>query len=350
MKHLYLEVTDRCNLRCVPCTVKKNPCKLNEPRFEKIVELLRGFKAIGGEYLTISGGEPGLRNDLPLLINEASILGYKITLFTNGEACSMPVLDSLSLAGGMLALSLDGPNEKLHEAIRGPGTFLPAIKALVRSVEALGSENVILSCLLSKPLLPELSGLWEFANQKGVGILYLCIFEPTRQGRNIPLAPKARELVEPVIQLLDLAEKQPSLRLAFSESDDLIRGQVIFSRRTPENILGKTIKVQADGWAIPGTFYYAPQFRLGRPYENGWMDILASPVLVTLLQHAEQKVSKTAACSECFWKDRCSGGSLALTWATYRTWYHPCPLCQLYNATLYRSGLKNIHRAFTINT
>lgn len=350
MNHLYLEVTARCDLMCVHCSVRGHTEKQVEPRFDQIIEALAGFHEVGGKYLTLSGGEPGLRHDLPALIDEAHRLGFRITMFTNGRAVSRSVLDALARVDGMLALSLDGPTASVHEALRGPGTFGPAANALGRAVRKLGGKHVMLSCVLSRPLLVETTRLWEFANREGVGVLYLNIFEPVSQGLRHPLAPKAEEMVEPMMQLLDLAEEQSAVRLAFSESDDLLRGRVVFSRRTPEVTLGRTIKLQANGWALPGPFYYAPQFRLGHPIEEGWAETLASPIFGFLRRQAERRVSETVACSKCFWRDRCAGGSLALTWATYGRWDRPCPLCRLYHAALDRAATREILHASTVNT
>jgi len=350
MNHLYLEVTVRCNLACTHCSVRGQSEDRPDPGFDQITEALAGFRNVGGEYLTFSGGEPGMRDDLPELIDEAYRLGFRITLFTNGRAASAPVLEALARASGMLALSLDGPTALVHEALRGHGTFGPAVDALGRAVCKLGGEQVILSCMLSRPLLSEAARMWEFANREGVGVLHFSIFEPVRQGIRHRLAPEAEELVGPVMRLLDLADERSAVRLAFSERDDLLRGRAVFSRRTPEAVLGKTIKLQADGWALPGSHYYAPQFHLGRPIKNGWGETLASPVLGFLRRQVAQRVSEVGPCGGCFWGDRCAGGSLALTWATYGTWTRPCPLCHLYQTALDRGAAREVHRASATDT
>jgi MoaA/NifB/PqqE/SkfB family radical SAM enzyme len=349
MKHLYLEVTAHCDMVCSHCSVRSQAGEGTESPYDSIVEVLKGFRNEGGEYLTLGGGEPGLRPDLPELIDEAHRIGLEITVFTNGRAVSGPVLDALSRAGGMLALSLDGPTASVHETLRGPGTFAPAVESLRKAVSELGGRHVILSSVLSRPLLAESLLMWEFANKNGVGTLYLDIFEPVSHGQRHPLAPVPEEMVGPVLQLLDLANEQSAMRLAFSESDNLLCGRSVFALRPPESLLGRTIKLQADGWALPGPFYYAPQFRLGRPMEDGWEDTLASPVFGFLRRRAERKAGDTISCSTCFWRDRCAGGSLALTWATYGRWDCPCPLCGLYNAVLDRAATKEIHHAPAIN-
>jgi len=349
MRHLYLEVTPRCNMACSHCSVRSQAGEGEETPLDSLVEILEGFRNAGGGYLTISGGEPGLRPDLPELIDASRRIGFETTVFTNGLAVTRPVLDALARAGGMMAVSLDGPTASVHEALRGPGTFASAVDAVRRAVRALGGRHVIVSSVLSRPFLAKASRMWEFADTTGVGTLYLDIFEPVGPGQRHPLAPGPEEMAGPLVQLLGMADEQPAVRLAFSECDDLLCGRSVFSSRPPEALLGRTIKLQADGWALPGPFYYAPQFRLGRPADDGWEDTLASPVFDALKRQAENKASDSATCRTCFWKCRCAGGSLALTWATYGRWDHPCPLCGLYNAVLDRAAAKELHHASALN-
>jgi sulfatase maturation enzyme AslB (radical SAM superfamily) len=243
---------------------------------------------------------------------------------------------------GLLAVSLDGPNADVHEVLRGKKTFASAYASFVKGLNYLGGDRVILSCLLSRALLPQIDELWDFAQQHGVGVLYLDLFEPLRSYRRSPQAPEIRELIAPVLHLLDKAERQGRPRLLFSESHDLIDVQAAFSSRDVKKILGRTIKVQADGWALPGPFYYDACFRLGRPAEHGWPPILNSAVYHHLKELAITRKQMVEACGRCFWSHRCGGGSLALTWATYGHWTAACPLCELYQATLERAARRQM--------
>ena len=254
--HLYLEVTGRCNLNCPHCAVRsweKNP---QDPDYEVLATLLSDFRAQGGHYVTFSGGEPGLRTDLPDLISKAADLGLSVTLYTNGLAVTDGVLESLQGTSGLIAVSLDGPNADIHEQMRGRGTYAQALARFEKAVVRLGGHRVMLSCILSKPLLPHTDQLWEFARSHGVGALYLNLFEPLKMYAAHSLAPAAHELIGPVLGLLDAAEKEDGIRLLFSESHDLICIKSVFSERDERKILGRTVKVQADGWAYPGPFLY----------------------------------------------------------------------------------------------
>jgi GTP 3',8-cyclase len=71
LRNLRLSVTDRCNLRCHYCMPEENYVWL--PRediltFEEIGRLTHLFTSLGVTRLRLTGGEPLLRRDLPLLI------------------------------------------------------------------------------------------------------------------------------------------------------------------------------------------------------------------------------------------------------------------------------------------
>jgi len=340
--HLYLEVTGRCTLNCPHCAVRSWEENPQDPDYEVLATLLSDFRAQGGHYVTFSGGEPGLRADLPDLISKAADLGLSATLYTNGLAVTDGVMESLQDASGLMAVSLDGPNADAHEEMRGSGTYAQALAGFKKAVVRLGGDRVMLSCILSKPLLPHVDQLWEFALSHRVGALYLNLFEPLKTYAVHSLAPAAHELIGPVLGLLDAAEKEDGIRLLFSESHDLICVKSVFSERENQKILGRTVKVQAGGWAYPGPFFYDSRFRLGRPAEQGWPAILNSDVYSELAHQARSRAGRVPECSRCFWAARCGGGSLALSWATHGKWTEACPLCELYKATLDRAARRSL--------
>ncbi len=68
---LRLSVTDRCNLRCHYCMPEADYAWL--PRedildFEETTRLARVFATAGATRLRLTGGEPLLRRDLPVLV------------------------------------------------------------------------------------------------------------------------------------------------------------------------------------------------------------------------------------------------------------------------------------------
>ena len=124
---LRLSVTDRCNLRCHYCMPEAEYAWL--PRddildFEETTRLARVFASAGATRLRLTGGEPLLRRDLPVLVAQLAdaVRWDDLALTTNGILLA-PVADALKTAGlQRITVSLDTLD---------PGRF----KALTRSDE-----------------------------------------------------------------------------------------------------------------------------------------------------------------------------------------------------------------------
>lgn len=128
LRDLRISVTDRCNFRCPYCM----PAELFGrdfaflPReqvlsFEEITRLAGIFVTLGVTKLRITGGEPLVRRDLPVLISELAGLRapdgvpVDLTLTTNGSALR-PLAGPLREAGlARITVSLDS----LDDAVAG---------------------------------------------------------------------------------------------------------------------------------------------------------------------------------------------------------------------------------------
>lgn len=113
-KHTYLRisVTDRCNLRCVYCMPHEGMIwkKKNELlTYEEIVRVARVFVSMGIEKIRITGGEPLVRRDLEILIEQlAQIEGVKTVAMTTNATLLAPKVKELKSAGlSALNISLD---------------------------------------------------------------------------------------------------------------------------------------------------------------------------------------------------------------------------------------------------
>ena len=78
LRDLRISVTDRCNFRCVYCMPKEVFGRDYEflgreklLTFEEIERIARVFVAGGVEKIRITGGEPLVRRDLPVLVEQA---------------------------------------------------------------------------------------------------------------------------------------------------------------------------------------------------------------------------------------------------------------------------------------
>jgi len=89
IRDLRISVTDRCNFRCTYCMPLDEYEWIDKKEiltFEEIARLARLFVQLGVEKIRLTGGEPLVRQDLPLLIEKLSALDRveDLCLTTNG--------------------------------------------------------------------------------------------------------------------------------------------------------------------------------------------------------------------------------------------------------------------------
>ena len=112
MTNLRLSVTDRCNLRCQYCMPEEDYLWL--PRedlltFEEMNTLVGLFAELGVEKIRLTGGEPLLRRDLPLLIRMLATNPRlnDLALTTNGVLLADQAADLFAAGLHRVTVSLD---------------------------------------------------------------------------------------------------------------------------------------------------------------------------------------------------------------------------------------------------
>jgi cyclic pyranopterin phosphate synthase len=99
---LRLSVTDRCNLRCLYCMPADGIAWFRKSRiltFEEITRVVRVLAGLGVTHVRLTGGEPLVRKDLPLLARMiAGVDGIRdLSITTNGlllRQLAAPLLDA----------------------------------------------------------------------------------------------------------------------------------------------------------------------------------------------------------------------------------------------------------------
>jgi MoaA/NifB/PqqE/SkfB family radical SAM enzyme len=78
-----LDITYQCNCRCQMCQRWKDP-RRNELSLDEYIKLAADLHAMGSHQISISGGEPLLRNDVFKIITGFVGRNMSVNLCTNG--------------------------------------------------------------------------------------------------------------------------------------------------------------------------------------------------------------------------------------------------------------------------
>ncbi len=141
INYLRVSVTDRCNLRCVYCMpaqgiIHKPPADILS--FEQIYKIVKAAAGLGIDKVRITGGEPLVRKDLPLLIHKLKAIdGLKeVCLTTNGIYLS-EYATALKDAGlDRINVSLDSLNSSRFKEITRGGNLDAVLKGIDAALAA----------------------------------------------------------------------------------------------------------------------------------------------------------------------------------------------------------------------
>ncbi|QED47207.1 GTP 3',8-cyclase MoaA [Cytobacillus dafuensis] len=182
LRDLRISVIDRCNFRCTYCMPadKFGPDFAFLPKselltYEEIERLAKIFVDLGVEKIRLTGGEPLLRKDLPILVKKLSnIQGLQdIGLTTNGVL--LPRYAKELKEAGLLRVnvSLDSLNSELFGKINGRNVGVQAVLDGIQAAQEAGL-GVKINMVVKKGLNDsEIVPMANFCKEKGIQLRFI---------------------------------------------------------------------------------------------------------------------------------------------------------------------------------
>ena len=160
LRDLRISVTDRCNFRCGYCMPREvfgagfEFLRRDEIlSFEEIARLAGIFAALGVRKLRLTGGEPLLRHDLPVLVRMLSgIPDVDIALTTNG---SLLAEQAHALAGAGLkriTVSLDSLDDAVFRSMNDVDFPVARVLAGIEAAAAAGLHPIKINSVVRRGL------------------------------------------------------------------------------------------------------------------------------------------------------------------------------------------------------
>lgn len=155
-------VTNKCNLKCWYC-YGEHPFRgsLQDFSTDELLGIVREIGDLGACALQLQGGEPLLRRDLPLIIEEAKRFGISCDMVTNGTMVTKNIETVKML--DKICVSLDGPMET-NDRNRGAGSFESAVNGIL-AIKSLRIPLRISSVLTSETTANDIDWLVDFCRK-----------------------------------------------------------------------------------------------------------------------------------------------------------------------------------------
>ena len=137
------ELTPRCNFNCKMCYVHLTEAEQKrrgrELSADEWLTLAEQAKRAGTVFLLLTGGEPTLRPDFPLIYREIQKMGFVLSINSNGYLLQGELRELLLQAPPVrVSISLYGANNEAYERLCG----VPAYDRVVENIRALREAGV----------------------------------------------------------------------------------------------------------------------------------------------------------------------------------------------------------------
>ncbi len=178
ISYLRISVTDRCNMRCRYCMPEEGIKLIGHNdilSYDEIEHFVRVAAGMGIDKVRLTGGEPLVRKDLPVLVGMLSdIEGIKdLSMTTNGTLLGKYAM-SLAEAGlDRVNVSLDSMDPHKYRWITRGGDIAETLEGIDAAIEA-GLTPVKLNCVV-KETKEEYDArmVTEYAESKGLEIRFI---------------------------------------------------------------------------------------------------------------------------------------------------------------------------------
>lgn len=192
------ELTSRCNLRCIHCYLGSGTSReesVRELSTTQVIGLLDEAVAAGCVQVLLTGGDPLLRADFPVIYRHARQSGTFVTVFTNGTLVrTSHVALFQELPPASVEVSLYGATPRVYEAVTGvPGSYANCLEGVRRLLD--GGVKVELKTVILRTNQEEVLAMEALAQDLGVPFRSDPVLTPTLDGGRSPLS----ERVEPEV-------------------------------------------------------------------------------------------------------------------------------------------------------
>ena len=185
-----LELTYRCNWRCVFCYNPRHHDRRGLSGAEWLA-VLDGLRALGTLYVALTGGEPLTHPEFLAVARGVRERAFALRILTNGALVTEPLAEGIAALHPLaVELSLHGATAATHDrATATPGSF----DAMLRGLDRLLARKV--GVVLKTPLThlneAEMEGMRRIAEERGVPWRVDPVLTPRDDGDAGPLAYRA---------------------------------------------------------------------------------------------------------------------------------------------------------------
>lgn len=331
----YYEVTHKCNLQCRFCYVSpayekkqiKGDLELSKRIMDKAVQL-------NITKMIISGGEPLLRGDFFELARYAKERFSKVYLTTNGTLIDAKKAEKLKQTEiDCVSISIESANAKVHDMLRGKGTFTKCLEAIAHLKKAgFSKESLYIISTLTKKNIDYIHKIREFADKLGVSSSF-SFFQPVGTGKKhekdlkFSSSDYSKFLFNVMQSMINETKCQIDSSVNVNISYDKLHKKIVPKLKNCCGMVINMLGIKENGDLVPCHLFFSmpdKKMNIGNILDNEilekmWTFFQAIPV-----------VDEKDICKDCNVRYFCGGGCSAGTYFNSKTLKTCNPYCDVF--------------------
>ena len=190
LRNLFLELTLRCNERCLHCGSSCGDVpseELEVADYDKLLNEVREDMGTARKMLCITGGEPLLRREFFGITEIAHRLGFSWGMTSNGTLITKDVARDLKRVGmRTISVSIDGLEQTHDKFRRTPGGYVKAMQGIENLLEVGGWTAVQATTVVTHENISELDELFKIFDKMDIDSWRVMSIEPIGRARSHP--------------------------------------------------------------------------------------------------------------------------------------------------------------------
>lgn len=282
-------------------------------------DLLNEMAASGVKHVGFSGGSIFLRGDSLRLIEHASHSGINTSIVTSGLDITDEIAEQLANCGTFVFLSVDGPNRKTHERLRGSGSW----NYVTSAIEKLRKFSVSFATVMALNKLNWTEAPDYLVLAKDLGATAGCF---------IPVMPSGRASADLILQPEELMStlqkidgKAEELQFPVSLWCMPFAGLVVQSSFIHYDFCRGYDEMDIDPQGnvlLCDVLDITPSSVGDRTLPQAWEEQQESQIVKSVVEP-----ELTSPCLDCPFRDKCRGGCFARAQLLTGNIHAPDPLC-----------------------
>lgn len=337
---LWINVTNKCNLRCIHCHLSAGVSLEKELTAEEMYSFLSYFKEIGVEKITITGGEPLVREDILNILDYMHEHFKNMVLITNGTLVTEEIARKLSEWGIWVQVSLDGACKEIHEFIRGKNSYEKTISGLQKLIKV--GAHVQVGMTLMKKNISDMYEMAKLVKELGMNSLHFPILQMSGRAKEYTSLIEIgdEDILEAIKEMKRISQTEG---IEITVERNLRKEIEVLGKKDSCGAGSSILSIAANGDVYPCAGLHEYEFYAGNIREQQLEDIHRESEV--LRKFRSFSVLDIPECQNCDLKFICGGGCHVDTYNKYGQLDKPTPKCKAQQAIYWDLLFKKIEEA-----